>query len=210
MLCPFSTLLIFGSILCDTSTIRSLWIKLFIDEKQLVWTTLLQFLEQILFFKLRIFSLYFIWFVVAYLKICCSVTQSWLTLCNPTDCSRPGFLVFHYLPEFAQTYVHWVDDATQSSNPLLLPSPALNLSQYQCLFQWVGSSHQVAKVLPLQLQYQSSQWIFKGWFPLGVTGLISLLSNGLSRVFYTTVLGPHLKNGLSLEKTSYVSSMKQE
>ena len=127
------------------------------------------------------------------------------------NCSTPGFPALYYLPEFAQTHVHWISDAVQSSHPLLPSSPlVLNLSQHQCLFQWVGSSHQVAKVLPLQLQYQSSQWIFKGWFPLGVTGLISLLSNGLSRVFYTTVLGPHLKNGLSLEKTSYVSSMKQE
>jgi len=65
-------------------------------------------------------------------------------------------------PEFAQTYVHWVGDAIQPSHHLSLPSPpALNLSWHQGLFQWVGSSHRVAKVLELQLQHQSFQWIFR-------------------------------------------------
>ena len=54
------------------------------------------------------------------------------------------------------------------------------------MHEWVSSSHQVAKVLELQLQYQSFQWILKSWFPLGLTGLISLLSKGLSRVFSST------------------------
>ena len=73
----------------------------------------------------------------------------------------PGFPVLHYLPEFAQTYIHWVSDAIQPSPSLSPPSPpAFNLSQHQGLFQWVGSSHQVAKVLELQLQYQSFQRIF--------------------------------------------------
>ena len=64
------------------------------------------------------------------------------------DYSMPGFPVLYYCSEFAQTYVHWVSNAIQQSHPLS-PScpPALNLSQYQGLFQWVGSSHQVAKVL---------------------------------------------------------------
>ena len=54
--------------------------------------------------------------------------------------------VFHYIPEFAQTHVHWINDAIQSSHPLSPPSPAaLNISQCQGLFQWVSSSHQVAK-----------------------------------------------------------------
>ena len=58
-------------------------------------------------------------------------------LCNPMDCSPPGFPVLHYLSEFAQTHVHWVSDAMQPSHPLLLPSPpVLNLSQHQGLFQW--------------------------------------------------------------------------
>ena len=62
------------------------------------------------------------------------------------DCSMPGFPVHHYLPEFAQTQIHWVDDAIQPSHPSSPASPpALNLSQHQGLFQWVGSLHQVVK-----------------------------------------------------------------
>ena len=68
------------------------------------------------------------------------------------NCSIPGFPVFHHLPEFAQTHVHWLSDAIQPSHPLLPTSPAFNLSQPQGLFQWVGSSHQVAKVLEPQHQ----------------------------------------------------------
>ena len=94
---------------------------------------------------------------------CCSVTQSCLTLCDPVDCIMPGFPVLHHLPEFAQTYVHGVDDAIQTSQPLLChpSSPsALNPSQHQGVFQWVSSLHHVAEVLELQLQHQSFQWIF--------------------------------------------------
>ena len=73
-----------------------------------------------------------------------------ICLCNPKDCNTPGFPVLHYLPEFAKTHVHWVDDAIQPTHPLLPTSPpALNLSQNQGLFQWDSSSHQVAKVLEL-------------------------------------------------------------
>ena len=89
-----------------------------------------------------------------------SVTQSCLTLCDPMDCSTPGFLVHHQLPELPQTHVHRVGDAIQPSRPRSSPSPpAFSLSQYQGLFQWVSSSHHVAKVLELQLQHQSLQWI---------------------------------------------------
>ena len=121
---------------------------------------------------------------------CCSVTKLCPTLCDPMDCSMPGFPVSHYLLEFAPTHVHWVSDAIQPSHPLLPPSPpALSLSQHQGLFQWVGSSHfgslatldgqsigpsASASVLPMNIQ---------GWFPLGLTGLIS---KGLSRVFSST------------------------
>ena len=83
-----------------------------------------------------------------------SVAQSCLTLCNPMDCNMPDFPVHHQLLEFTQTQVHWVSDAIQPSHPLSSPSlPAINLSQHQGLFQWVGSSHQVAKVLEFQLQH---------------------------------------------------------
>ena len=74
----------------------------------------------------------------------------------------PGFPVLHHLPELAQTHVYWLSDAIQPSHSLLLPSPsALNLFQHQGLFQWVGSSHQVVKVLELLLQHLSFQWIFR-------------------------------------------------
>ena len=73
-----------------------------------------------------------------------------------------GFPVHHQLPEFAQTHVHHVSDSIQPSHPPLSPyPPTSNLSQHQYLFQWVGSSHQVAKVLEFQLQHQSFQWIFR-------------------------------------------------
>ena len=91
-----------------------------------------------------------------------SVTQSCLILCDPMNCSRPGFPVHHQLLELAQTYVHRVGDAIQPSHPLSsLSPPAFNLSQHQGLFKWVNSSHQVAKVLDLQLQHQSFQRIFR-------------------------------------------------
>ena len=91
-----------------------------------------------------------------------SVAQSCLTLYDPKNCSSPGLTVHRQLPKFTQTHVYWVCDAIQPSHPLLLPSPpAFNLSQNQGLYQWVSSSHQVAKVLEFQLQYQSFQWIFR-------------------------------------------------
>ena len=78
-------------------------------------------------------------------------------LCDPMDCSTPGFTVHHQLPELAQTQVHRVGDAIQPSHPLSSPCPpAFNLAQRQGLFQWVSSSHQVAKVLKFQLQHQPS------------------------------------------------------
>ena len=94
---------------------------------------------------------------------CCSGTQVCPTLCKPLDCSKPGFPVLHYLPDFAQSHTHRVDDAIQPSHPLSLPSPpAFSLSQHQGLFQRVSFSHQVAK--GLELQHQSFQWIFRADF----------------------------------------------
>ena len=81
-----------------------------------------------------------------------SVAQSCPTLCNPMNCSTPGLPVPHQLPELAQTHFHWVNDAIQPSHPLSPPSPpTFNLSPHQGLFQWLSSSHQVAKVLEFQL-----------------------------------------------------------
>ena len=76
-------------------------------------------------------------------------------LCDPMDCSMAGFPVFHYVPEIAQIHVHlnrWCHPTILS---LSSPSPpTFNLFQHQDLFQWVSSSHQVAKVLKVQLQHQ--------------------------------------------------------
>ena len=66
-----------------------------------------------------------------------SVAQSCLTLWDPMNHSTPGLPVYHQLPEFTQTHVHWVSDAIQPSHPLSSPSPALNLSQHHGLFKWV-------------------------------------------------------------------------
>ena len=75
-----------------------------------------------------------------------SVAQSCPILCDPMNHSTPGLPVYHQLPEFTQTHVHWVGDAIQPSHPLWSPSPpTFNLSQHQGLFKWVSSSHQVAK-----------------------------------------------------------------
>ena len=81
---------------------------------------------------------------------------------DPMNRSTPGLPVHHQLPESTQSHVHRVGDAIQASHSLSSPSPpALNLSQHQGLFQWVSSLRQVAKVLELQLQHQSFQWIFR-------------------------------------------------
>ena len=80
----------------------------------------------------------------------------WTAACRVS----PSFTISQSL--FTQTHIHWVCDAIQPSHPLSSPSlPGLNLSQQQGLFQWVSSSHQVAKVLELQLQHQSFRWIFR-------------------------------------------------
>ena len=93
--------------------------------------------------------------------MCAESLQSCPTLCDPMDCSTPGFPVHHQLPQLAQTHVHWVGDAIQSFHPLSpLSPPAFNLSQHLGLFQWVSSLYQMAKVLEFQLHHQSLQWIF--------------------------------------------------
>ena len=107
------------------------------------------------------------------------------------DCSTPGFLVLPHLLERAQTHVHWVNDAIQPSCPLSSPSPALSLSQHQGLFQLVGSSHQVTKVIGASASVSVLPMNIQGWFPLGLTGLISLKSKGLSRVFSNTTIQNH-------------------
>ena len=121
----------------------------------------------------------------------CSITKLCPTLYKPMDCSTPGFPVLHHLPELAQTHVHWVSDAIQPSRTLLSPSPpAFSLSQHQGLFQWVSSASDgrsigasaSASVRPVNIQ---------DWFPLGLAGLISLHSKGLSKVFSRTTIWKH-------------------
>ena len=105
-------------------------------HKQL-WRTVWRFLKKL---KIELSSVQF-----------SSVTQLCPTICDPMDCSTPVLPVNRQLPEFTQTHVRWVSDAIQPSHPLSFPSPpAFNLSQHQGLFQWISSSHQVAKVLELQ------------------------------------------------------------
>ena len=88
-----------------------------------------------------------------------SVTQSCPTHCDPMNRSTPGLPVHHQLLEFTQTHVHRIGDAIQPSHPLSSPSPpAPNPYQHQSLFQWVNSSHEVAKVLEFQPRHQSFQW----------------------------------------------------
>ena len=121
---------------------------------------------------------------------CCSVVQSCLTLWDTMDWSTPHFPVLHYLLKFALSHIHWVHDAIQPSHPLLPPSPAFNLSQHHSLFQWVGSSHQVTKVLELQLQHLSFLWTLRVDF-LSLTCLVSLLSKRLSKVFSNATVQRH-------------------
>ena len=90
-----------------------------------------------------------------------SLSRAWLFLTTWTT-AHQAFPVLHYLPELAQTHVHWVSGTIQPSHPLPSPSPlAFSLSQHQGLFQWVDCLQQVVKVLELHLQHQSFQWIFK-------------------------------------------------
>ena len=108
------------------------------------------------------------------------------------NCSMPGLPVHHQLLEFIQTHVHWASDAIQPSHPLPSSSPfAFNLSQHQGLLQWISSSplgsqsigaSSSASVLPMNIL---------DWFPLGLTGLISLQSKGLSRVFSSITIWKH-------------------
>ena len=120
-----------------------------------------------------------------------SVTQSCPTLCDPMDCSTPGLPVHHQLPEVTQTHVHWVSDAIWHlilCRPLLLlPSVFASIRVFSnesvLHFRWPNYwTLASASVLPMNIQ---------DWFPLGLTGLISLLFKGLSRVFSSTIVQKH-------------------
>ena len=115
---------------------------------------------------------------------CCSVIKSWLTLCNPMNYSTSGFPVLLYLLEFVQTQVHWVSDTISSS---IVPFS---------FCQWAGSSHDVTRVLKLQLLHQSPQWIFR--VPLGLISLISFLFKGPPKIFSNTTVESSNSLALSL------------
>ena len=126
------------------------------------------------------------------------VVQLCLTLWDPMGCSTPGLPVHHQLLEFVQVHVHWVSDAIQPSHPVIPFSSCLQsfpesqsfpMSQF---FTSGGQSIRVsasASVLPMNIQ---------DWFPLGLTGLISLQSKGLSRVFSSTTVQKHQFFGVQL------------
>ena len=131
-----------------------------------------------------------------------SVTQSCPALCDPMNCSTPGLPVHHQLLEFTQTRIHWVSDAIQPSHPLSSPSPpAPNPSQHQALFQWVNSSHEVAKVLEFQLWHHSFQRNPRADFlQNGLVG--SPCSPRDSRVFSNTTVQKHQFFGTQLSSQS--------
>ena len=125
--------------------------------------------------------------VVSHICCRCSVTQSCLTQ-RPGGLSKPGFPVLHYLLEFAQTHVHWVDNAIKSSHPLLLlllpsvfPSMRVFSNELALCIRW-------PKFWNFSISPSNE---FQGWFPLGLTGLIFLLSKGLSRVLSSTTIWKH-------------------
>ena len=119
-----------------------------------------------------------------------SVIQLSPNLCDPMDCSMPGFPVPHQLPELAQIHVHWVSDAISHlvlCHPFscLQTFPASGAFQMSQFFtsdgQSIGASAS-AWVLPMNIQ---------DWFPLGLTGLIPLQFKKLSRVFSNTRVQTH-------------------
>ena len=129
---------------------------LLLEQRVSVGTTSLQWSSDYCFPPFLSFSgRAFLWscssFVVVQLLSCVWLFVTlWTAACL-------AFIVLHHLPEFAHTHVHWVGDAIQPSHPLLSPSPPVfNISQHGGLFQWVGASHQVAKVLEFQFSISSS------------------------------------------------------
>ena len=121
---------------------------------------------------------------------CCLVTQSCPLLCNPMDCSTPGFPVLHHLPEFPQTQVHWVNDANPTISSSLAPFSSCPQSfpppESFPVSQLLASGGQSRGASPSHLPMNS-----QGWSPLGWTGWISLQSKGLSRVFSNTTVQKH-------------------
>ena len=131
----------------------------------------------------------------SYVQSVSSVTRSCPTLCDPMDCSTPGFPVHHQLPEPTQTHVNHVGDAIQPlilCHPLLLP-PSIFPSIGSFPVSWFfASGGQIIGVSALASnEYSGLPMNIQDWVPLGLTGWISLLSKGLSRVFSNTTVQKH-------------------
>ena len=123
---------------------------------------------------------------------------------TPWTAARQAFLSFT-ISQRLLTYVHWVSDAIQPFSSSAAPfSSCLQSFPASVAFQWVGSSYQVAKVLEFQLQHQSFQWIFKVWFPLGLSGLISLQSKGLSSLLQRHSLKASILRHSALWSNSHI------
>ena len=146
-------------------------------------------------------------------SLCCSVAKPCLTLHHPMDCSMPVFPVPYHFPEFAPSscpFNQWCHPTISSYAP---SSPStFSLSQHQGLFQWVSCSHQVSKVLELELQHRSSQWIHR-WSPCSPTDsqesspapeFESITSSALS-IFTVQLSHPYMTTGETIALTMWTS-----
>ena len=116
------------------------------------WVEFLVLYSRSLLIIYFIYSSVYMFSSVQFWTLCDRLNSLCPTLCDPMNRSTPGLPVHHQLPEFTQTHIHRVSDAIRPSHPLSSPSPpAPNPSQHQSLFQWVNTSHEVAKVLEFQL-----------------------------------------------------------
>ena len=171
----------------------------FLAKMQWIWGGLQISLFPLIWEKMK--TIFWPWNLIFLSDFCCClVAQSCLTFCDPVDFSTPGFLVLHHLLEFAQTHVHRVGDAMQPSHPLSsLSPPALSLSQQQGLFQWVGSSHQVAKVLGYFSFSISSSNEYSGLIPLRIDWFDLLAVQGTLK----SLLQHHSSKALILQLSAF-------
>ena len=129
--------------------------------------------------------------LMLYLPICCLVTQACPPLCDPMDCSTPGFHVLHYLLELAQTHVHWVSNAIQPAHPLLSLLLLLSIFPRIRVFSSESALHIRWPKYWTSASASVHSMNIQGWFPLGLTCLVSLQSNGLSKVFPSSMIWKH-------------------
>ena len=128
---------------------------------------------------------------ILYTIHCCSMAQSRPALCDPMDCGTPGFPVHHHLLALAQTHVHWVSDAIQPSRschsllflPSIFPSIRVFSNESGLCIRW-------PKYWSFSFSISPSNE-YSGLIPLGLIGLVSMQSKGLSRVFSSTTVRKH-------------------